>query len=49
MLQIDCTQLPGGKELLSLGTEEISSAILRSILQRLPEEEQDGTLCYRIL
>lgn len=49
LLQIDCTQLPGGKEPLSEGTEEISSAILGSILQRLPEEEKDGTLCYRML
>lgn len=49
VLQSDCSLLPEGKEILSEGSDEISSAILRNILERMPEEEQDGTLCYKIL
>ena len=48
-LQVDCTRLPQGKAALSDEGDEISSSILRAILRRLPEKEQDGTLCYEIL
>ena len=48
-LQIDCTLLPEGKAALLTEDDEISSSILRAILKRQPEAEQEETLCYKIL
>ena len=47
--EIDCSLLPGGKAALSEEADEISESILRSILRRMPEKEQDDTLYYEIL
>ena len=48
-LQIDCTLMPEGKQALVEDGDEISASILRTILTRLPEKEQPGTLYYEIL
>ena len=49
ILSIDCGSLPGGEEVVLRETDEISSAILRNIVRRLPEKESRGTLRYEIL
>ena len=48
-LQIDCTLLAEGKEALLGEGDEISASILKAILRRTPEKEQDQTLCYEIV
>ena len=47
-LQIDCTLLPEGKQALLKDGDEISASILKAIITRCPEKEEDGTLYYEI-